>query len=129
MVFAKGQSGNPSGQTGITSETRALARLSRTEFQACIQKFLDMDRATVQAIAEDPGAPMLDVMLASVLHKAVKFGDIARLEWLVSRVIGKVPDVVETTNYTTVRNDPQAVMLAVRARIEKAKLLEDVIFE
>jgi len=41
--------------------------------------------------------PMLELMLASIIHKAVVMGDQTRLDFILNRLIGKVKEQLEIT--------------------------------
>ena len=93
--FKKGQSGNPGGRPKLTDDMKRLSKLSKTSLEAAMNKFLHIDRAGLKVIANDPASTMLDIAIASILTKAVTQGDQQRLDWIVSRLIGKVTDKVK----------------------------------
>ena len=62
--------------------------------------FLQMDRDAVRAIAQDPKAPMLDVIVASIVAKAATASDHQRLNFLFDRIVGKVTDKIEVNPFS-----------------------------
>ncbi len=47
-----------------------------------------------------PDSKVIDLQLASVMHRAIKDGDFSRLNGILDRCLGKVKDVVETHNHS-----------------------------
>lgn len=84
--FKPGQSGNPSG--------KPKGLLSTDEIASLMAKFCRLTRDELQGIVQDPKSSMIEITVASILAKAAKDGDYSRLEFLLTRSIGKVKDVV-----------------------------------
>lgn len=82
-----GQSGNPSG--------RPKGKLTRDEVEAIMARFTRLSREELQIVVQNPKSTMLEIMVASVMAKAAKDGDCARLNFLLDRSIGKVKDIQE----------------------------------
>ncbi len=88
--FPPGVSGNPSGKPkGLLTNDKVLS---------VIGKFADMSRAQLQEVIANPKTTMLEVTVASILAQAAKNGDYSRLEFLLSRTIGKVKDQIEISS-------------------------------
>lgn len=87
--FKPGQSGNPAGKPKGT--------LSSAEVSALMGKFCKKSRVELQAIIQDEKSTMLEIMVASVMAKAAKDGDYARLAFLLDRSVGKVKEEIEQT--------------------------------
>ena len=92
MVFVKGKSGNPNGRAKTPAE---LKDCTPTEMRLLIWKLWKYDKFQLKNLLERENAQMGELMIASVIAKAVKMGDPVRLEALMSRLVGKVKDVVE----------------------------------
>ena len=84
--FKPGQSGNPSGKRngGLTVD----------EVSDLMARFCRLSRDALQAVVQDPKSTMIEITVASILARAAKDGDYSRLEFLLSRSIGKVKDVI-----------------------------------
>lgn len=82
-----GASANPSG--------RPKGGLSRVEAETTIGRLFKMTRQELQDVVQDPKSSMLIITLASIMAKAAKDGDAARLEFLLNRSIGRVKDMLE----------------------------------
>jgi len=87
-----GQSGNPAG--------RPKGIIRRDDIQALLGKFWNLDREALHAIVANPRSSMGDIMVASVMAKAAKDGDYARLSFLLDRMIGRPTETVEQTIIT-----------------------------
>ena len=85
--FPPGVSGNPGG--------KPKQLLTQDKVSSVLGKFCLMTRIELQEIVQSPKSTMLEVTVASILARAAKDGDYSRLEFLLSRSIGKVTDKVE----------------------------------
>lgn len=65
-------------------------RMTRAKFEAAANKYLFMSRGEIEAISKDPSTTMLDLMIISLITKAIKDGDEKRFDFLLDRLIGKV---------------------------------------
>lgn len=92
--FPKGVSGNPLGKPKMAVELQKIRALNQTTFTATVNKFLSMTKDEVKAASKDPSTPVLELMVASVMSKAIEAGDQQRLNFLLDRIVGKVPDKV-----------------------------------
>jgi hypothetical protein len=85
--FPKGVSGNPNG--------KPKQLLTKDKVSAILGRFATMTRDQLQDVATDPKSSMIEIMIASIMVKAAKEGDYARLDFLLTRSIGKVKDELE----------------------------------
>ncbi len=92
--FVKGHAGGP-GRPPMSPEQKAMRRLNKTEFERIANRFLfatDKDQAQLLL---DPDMTMIEHAIQAILAAARTHGDHARMEWFLSRLIGKVKDQVE----------------------------------
>jgi hypothetical protein len=92
--FKKGQSGNPNGRPPVPHEIRELRKHNRREVEETLSKYLRMTAAELEEVAKSPYTPALDGMVVAVIMMAARNGDQWRFNFLLDRVIGKVPDRV-----------------------------------
>lgn len=92
--FVPGKSGNPKGLPPIPADVKEARKLNQIEFERIVNKFLYMTREEVSKYAQAPGTPTLELLIASILSKAVTQGDQSRLNFVLDRLIGKVADRV-----------------------------------
>lgn len=117
--FKKGKSGNPSGRPKLPPDVQAARKLTNTQFIILVNKFLNMSREELKAAAENPNAPMLELIVAKIIERAIANGDQTRLGFILDRLIGKVPDKIEHSG-----NDGEPIKI-MSARSELKQLISD----
>lgn len=80
------------GRPRLTPEMKKVAKLTQSELEFIINSFLTMTREEIQKFAKDPKAPILHVIIASILARAATTSDHNKLEAMLIRLIGKMPD-------------------------------------
>jgi hypothetical protein len=93
--FQPGQSGNPGGRPKIREELRDMKRLNQERFLLIVTEFLSKTKNELRRAVNDPDSSALEMMLASLMEKAIERGDPTRVNFLLDRTIGKVPDKIE----------------------------------
>ncbi len=79
----------------------ALRRLTRVRLEEIIHKYMDYDLKALQAIIKDPGpTPAIELIIISLISKSITAGDSYRLDSILNRIHGKVPDKVEFEDKT-----------------------------
>lgn len=89
--FKPGQSGNPLGRGALSRELHSLRSQARDESLEAIGRTLLMTKGQLQAIAADPNATMVELLVASIMQKAIRDGCSKRAEFLMSYILGKAP--------------------------------------
>jgi len=116
--FKPGQSGNPSG--------KPKQLLTKDKVSSIFQKFSCKNRIELQAVIDDQKSTMIEIMVASVMVKAAKEGDYARVQFLLDRAVGKVPNenINENLN-ANIDKDQLIDRVPVETVIEMVKSLPD----
>lgn len=110
--FKKGQSGNPKGAPKIPEDVKEMRKLKGADYDHLANKFMDLKRAALAAIMKDPNSTALEMWLASIFHKGIVEGDIKRLEAILCRTIGKVPQPLQHAG-------PEGGPISIRAMLPK----------
>lgn len=95
MPFVKGNKCNPHGRPKLTDEERMARILNRIAFERICNQYLHLSKDELEDIVRRKETPVIELMVASVVIKAIKSGDQHRLNFLLDRLIGKVPERVE----------------------------------
>lgn len=93
--FVKGQSGNPNGRPKLPEDIKAASKLTRASLEAIINKYMGMDKDQLGDVVKAKGTPVIELMIASIIHKALVHGDQQRLDFMLNRLIGRVKEQVE----------------------------------
>ena len=93
--FKKGESGNPKGRPPMPAEMREIKKLSPQYLKTIIAKLSRMTPEEMMTWVKEPedrtDVPNnMEVMIASIIHKAITDGDHNKLNFLLDRTIGKV---------------------------------------
>lgn len=92
--FKKGHPGGP-GRPPIDPETKAARHLNHATVTAAIQRYYNLSLAELQALFVSKDTPSGDLMIISVMIKAIKEGDYKRLDMLLNRSCGRVKQTLE----------------------------------
>lgn len=95
--FPKGMSGNPGGRPKLPKDVAEAKRVTNNEMILLFNKLMFITDAEIKAVLANPKTPKVERILARVLDKADIHGDHTRLEFLLTRTIGKVKDQVEVS--------------------------------
>lgn len=85
--FKKGVSGNPGG--------KPKGLLTIEVLKKAISKHLALSKDELKEVLNDKDSTALDLVVASTISKAIGNGDIAKVEYLFNRALGKVKDTIE----------------------------------
>lgn len=99
MPFKKG---NQAAKGRVMPEGQlAMRRLTRVRLEEIIHRYMDKTIAELKAIIADPGpTPAIELIIISLISKSITAGDQHRLDSILNRIHGKVPDKVEFEDKT-----------------------------
>ena len=88
------QKGNKlaNGRPRVSEEQKEVMKLTRTKFNTITMKYLNYNRAELEKIARHPETPAIDMMVISVMVKAIKQGDEKKLNWFLEQLFGKLKE-------------------------------------
>jgi len=98
--FKKGQSGNPAGSLPVNKVLKEVKLLTALEFRDMINKLMKYSQDELTAYVNDKDAPFIWRIYAKSLVKAYNTGDSERIETIMNRMIGKVPDKLQFEDKT-----------------------------
>ena len=100
--FQKGQIANPRGAAAHNPVVKAVRNLTKERVAEIIEEILTTDPADALEM-KGKAKTLMELWLMAGIQKAVKNGDLAPLNALLDRLIGKVKDQVENSGETTTR--------------------------
>lgn len=92
--FEKGNPGGP-GQPPLPPDVKKARKLNAAEFTRVATEYLYFTKDELKKKATDPATPIIELLVGSIVAKAVEHGDSTRLEMLLNRLIGKVTDKIK----------------------------------
>lgn len=96
--FKAGDIPNPNGRGGKASVSlKAVKIMTIEQLKEALNAALSGNLMDLKAIAENPKSTVLQVSVATALYKAAKNGDWMTTEKIIERIVGKVPDKIDTS--------------------------------
>lgn len=92
--FEKGNTAGM-GRPKLTEEEKVVNKLTRRKFQSVVREYLDSSREDLVKLMADPNTPTLDLMVVSVMSKAIKTGDEKKINWFLEQLFGKLKETKE----------------------------------
>lgn len=118
--FKKGQSGNPNGRPGLPKELREAMKMTKKEFSELMIKYLQSTHAELKNSLENSQTKTLDKIVISIILNAIKNGDEKRLDFLMTRIVGKAKSEVDITS----GGEPVNFAMSAEERAKRIKQLE-----
>jgi len=100
--FVKGQSGHPGGRESLPAELVAARKVTKQTFEEKLQEFMRITMGELQGIMQNPATANLDLLVGSIVTKAIVDGCTARMTFLLDRmgVAKALNDADNTINVT-----------------------------
>lgn len=87
---------NRKGPPKLPSDLKkANEALTNSILEAKIKKFLALTPEQLKEVMRDPKTIAIDVALCSIIAKAITGSDQMRLDWVITRLLGKVKETKE----------------------------------
>jgi len=102
--FAKGNKGG--GKKKLTEEEKVIAKLNRTQLKIIIRKYLQLNKSELKDVALAEETKVLDLMVISVMNKAIVQGDEKRINWFLEQLFGKLREHREVQISGTIETKP-----------------------
>lgn len=83
------------GRPPYPKEVREASKLTRILFEGTLNKLINMNISELESYTQDSSVPAIEVILASILQRAIRDGDHTRLDFILNRLIGKVKEKID----------------------------------
>ena len=95
--FVKGQVGNPKGGriVGSTVLPKEIKQYNSVSISHTMAKYISKTVAELAQFSKDKDLPVLDMLIVRILAKAIEKADQTRFNFILERMIGKVPDKID----------------------------------
>jgi hypothetical protein len=84
---------------GNPPDLKEATRLTKTQLEGLLNKHIWLTKIQADKLVLDPDTPMIELLIASIINKAVILGDEKRLTFVLDRIIGKVRQEVDLPEY------------------------------
>ena len=95
--FQPGQSGNPNGRPPVAADVLRIRKLTNDEIKEVGSILLNGRESDLEALLKDDETPILKKWMASVALTGMKTGDEKKLNAILDRIAGKIPQQVDMT--------------------------------
>lgn len=95
--FQKGKEGGP-GAPRLPVEVIEARKINKVESERILNKFLHLSLDELAAFANNKSNNVHEMLVARILYEGIKRGDHVKLEWVYSRLVGKVKEEVEVSH-------------------------------
>lgn len=83
----------------MPKDLRDARELTKVHLEGLLNKHIWLTKEEAKALVLDPNTPLIEVLIASIVNKAIHQGDERRLNFLLDRLIGKVSEEVSINTY------------------------------
>ena len=96
--FAKGHSGNPNGRPKGLESVVKLKDMTLANIVSVTKDLLKIDLEMLDELRADTKQPVIVHTIAAILRHSIYEGDQHKLDMVLNRLFGKVPDKIVTRN-------------------------------
>ena len=92
---------HPSKRTGgrIPNDLKKANALTKERLDGLLNKHLWLTKDQAIDLINDPTTPMIELLIASIVDKALIHGDDRRMSFILDRLIGKVKETIDINSY------------------------------
>jgi len=109
MTFVKGKIGNPRGRPKEPGDIKTARHLTRWEFERIINKYLYLTRTQLEEKLADPKTKIIELMVGRMCVATAGTADPRRFEFILDRIIGRVPQRVEIIEEYEIYKPPKSI--------------------
>ncbi len=120
--FKKGEIHNPAGRPKLPEEVKATRRLTKTELESIVNKYLWCSYEQIEELLKDKKLCVAEAWLVRIMAKGMSTGNWDGFEWIATRLVGKVENelVIKQKLMAEIAEMPDDQLL----QMAQAKLLE-----
>lgn len=100
------------GRPKVPEELKKARQLNRFDFEKILNKYASMNGSEINLALKSGMLQILELIVAKILAKAYTDGDHRRMDFILDRMIGRVPDIQDTNP------DPEATKPKIKTFIE-----------
>ena len=86
------------GAVPIPVEVIEARKINKVESERILNKFLNLSLDELASFANNKSNNVHEMLVARILYEGIKRGDHVKLEWVYSRLVGKVKEEVEVSH-------------------------------
>ena len=86
---------NPNGRPKIPEDLKDARKMNKFDFELTLLQYLRKTETELKTICDDNRTPALDLIVCKVILEAAAIGDAKRLDFLLTRLIGKPVEKIE----------------------------------
>ena len=87
------------GRPRLPEDLRAANKLTKERLNGLLNKYLWMSLEDIQAKMECQETPAMEVMIGSIIKRAIIEGDHRRLDFILDRIVGKVREEIDISGF------------------------------
>ncbi len=116
--YAQGMERARLAKSARSNDLKQLKAVARNDALGAMCKLIRMDREQLDALVKNPNASAVQLMVAAVIGKTIREGDAARLQFLLSYIIGKPstydpePEDISKEQRASLASIPSEVLIA-----------------
>lgn len=100
-----GQSGNPKGRPIIAPELSEARKFSKFLVEETFHRLLLLSWIELEKIVSNPNTCVLDRLLAKLIVMTEKEGCSTRLNFILDRLIGRIPNISSSNNSSVINRE------------------------
>jgi hypothetical protein len=89
------EKGHPGYKPKLSPGLKALKKLTTDKIIEDISRTVDMVPEELKQVMTDPESTGMQLALAKIMIEAIRTGDHTKMEWFMSRTVGKVTEKIE----------------------------------
>lgn len=105
--FPKGNKLSP-GRPRLPPEIKEGRKLNQAELERVINKLVYLEKSELNHVIKEPSTPVIELIAAQILLKASEQGDHTRLDFILTRMLGRVKEKMELSAHVIA--GPQVVL-------------------